>query len=237
MSTVPSTSDAPETDVPIPFTAPDTTDEQSELLETMFDDLLKTSASGFSLPSDLSDLSGLQDITDTIQGDVFDRHDQDAGDVTYTDHPALQVQFANADVAALYADRETANATSTDSGWDLHFPEDVEIAPGETKMLDLGVSVAAYGEDGDATGFWMMPRSSIVKTPLRMANSVGLIDASYRGRLKAVVDNVKTKPYVVRKGDRLFQLVAPSLRAFQWTAVDALPATERGEQGFGSTGK
>ena len=82
----------------------------------------------------------------------------------------------------------------------------------------------------------MIPRSSIVNTPLRMANSIGLIDAGYRGELIAVVDNCSDEPYEVKCGSRLFQLVGRSLLPFQWTAVEQLPDTERGNDGFGSTG-
>ena len=52
-----------------------------------------------------------------------------------------------------------------------------------------------------------MPRSSISKTPLRLANSIGLIDGGYRGEIMAMCDNIKTDSYTVEKGQRLFQIV------------------------------
>jgi dUTP pyrophosphatase len=87
--------------------------------------------------------------------------------------------------------------------------------------------------------YWMLPRSSISKTPLRLANSVGLIDAGYRGMLLAAVDNRGAEPFTVRNGDRLFQISTPDLLPFDdIRIVDEIPggATLRGSGGFGSTG-
>ena len=75
------------------------------------------------------------------------------------------------------------------------------------------------------------------KTPLRMSNSVGVIDGGYRGTLKVAVDNVGGEDYWVRKGERIFQLCKGDLEGFEWEIVEALGETERGEGGFGSTGR
>jgi dUTP pyrophosphatase len=82
-----------------------------------------------------------------------------------------------------------------------------------------------------------MPRSSIAKTPLRQCNSIGLIDAGYRGEIMAAVDNIKNEAYTVEKGQRLFQLVAMDGSPIHFEIVDELTETTRGEGGFGSTGK
>jgi dUTP pyrophosphatase len=87
----------------------------------------------------------------------------------------------------------------------------------------------------------MMPRSSISKMPLRLANSVGIIDAGYRGNLIAAVDNIdKATVYNVAPDTRLFQICSPDLSVFlKVEVVDVIPGgpTLRGEGGFGSTGK
>jgi len=84
--------------------------------------------------------------------------------------------------------------------------------------------------------FWLLPRSSIYKTGLMMANSAGVIDKSYRGELKAPVWSM-TGNSNVSKGDRLFQIVAPDMGWIRNVRiVSSLPSTERGEGGFGSTG-
>lgn len=87
--------------------------------------------------------------------------------------------------------------------------------------------------------YWMLPRSSISKTPLRLANAVGLIDAGYRGPLLAAVDNISDSCWHVEMGTRLFQLSAPDLLPFDdIQIVDEIPGGEtlRGSGGFGSTG-
>ena len=82
-----------------------------------------------------------------------------------------------------------------------------------------------------------MPRSSIPKTPLRLSNSIGLIDAGYRGELQAPLDNISDENYLVKAGTRLFQIVNPDLSTFSSiNIVDKLSETDRGEGGFGSTG-
>lgn len=93
-------------------------------------------------------------------------------------------------------------------------------------------------EKTEGCSFLLMPRSSISKTQLRMANSIGLIDSGYRGELMAVVDNISENDYVVEKDSRLFQIVNPDLKPFlKVEYVDELSETTRGDGGFGSTGK
>jgi len=120
-----------------------------------------------------------------------------------------------------------------DAGLDLYVLEEQEIPAGETRAIHLGI--ACEPEDGRA--YFLMPRSSISKTPLRMANSIGLIDGGYRGELIAMCDNIKTTSYQVEKGQRLFQLVACDCSPISYELVDELSETTRGAGGFGSTGK
>jgi dUTP pyrophosphatase len=69
-----------------------------------------------------------------------------------------------------------------------------------------------------------------------MSNSIGLIDGGYRGELMAMCDHIKTEPYTVQKGQRLFQLVATDSSPIHYELVDELSETTRGHGGFGSTG-
>lgn len=183
---------------------------------------------------------GMEDITShletldddalphSVQQDITDLIRQRSNQLT------LQVKFASEDIQQMY--ETESNQYDTDSGWDLRFTQDYTIEPGETQKIDFGVSISCYDEEYDGVAVWMLPRSSIVKTPLRMANSMGLIDSSYRGTLKAYVDNVKKVPFTVKKGDRLFQLASPSLKPFSIQFVKELPESDRGNNGFGSTG-
>ncbi|MCH7859615.1 MAG: hypothetical protein IID14_07955 [Candidatus Marinimicrobia bacterium] len=75
-----------------------------------------------------------------------------------------------------------------DAGLDLFVLEDISFEAGETKAIKLGIQC----EPADGRAYLLMPRSSISKTPLRMANSVGLIDGGYRGEIMAVCDNIKS---------------------------------------------
>jgi dUTP pyrophosphatase len=103
--------------------------------------------------------------------------------------------------------------------------------------------VAAYHDSrlGLFRAFWLLPRSSLSRTPLRMANSVGLIDAGYRGPILAAVDGGSSAygGYSVGEHARLFQLVAPDLLPWDDVRiVSEIPGgpTLRGTGGFGSTG-
>ena len=119
-----------------------------------------------------------------------------------------------------------------DAGLDLYVLEDLHFEPGETKAIKLGISC----EPEDGIAYYLFPRSSISKTPLRMANSIGLIDGGYRGEIMAICDNIKSEVYTAEKGQRLFQLVATDSSPIQYELVENLEMTTRGTGGFGSTG-
>ena len=73
-----------------------------------------------------------------------------------------------------------------------------------------------------------------------MANSIGIIDPNYRGELKAVVDNISNKVQTLKQGERYFQLIFTKLTKPDNVEVinkDQLSKTDRGDNGFGSTGK
>tara|TARA_Y100001970_G_scaffold236709_1_gene296659 strand:- start:41 stop:478 length:438 start_codon:yes stop_codon:yes gene_type:complete len=119
-----------------------------------------------------------------------------------------------------------------DAGLDLYILEDQTFKAGETEKIKLGISC----ENLDGKGYFLFPRSSISKTPLRMANSIGLIDGGYRGEIMAVCDNIKNYDFSISKGDRLFQLVSADLSSIEFEITDNLSDSTRGKGGFGSTG-
>lgn len=90
------------------------------------------------------------------------------------------------------------------------------------------------------TGFYLYPRSSIVKTPLRLSNSVGIIDSGYRNNLMAVYDNLGDNEFKIEKYSRLVQICSPSLAPIYVIRVseenELSEKTERNMGGFGSTG-
>ena len=119
-----------------------------------------------------------------------------------------------------------------DAGLDLYVIDDMKFKPMETKLIKLGISC----EPKDGKAYYLMPRSSISKTPLRMANSIGLIDGGYRGEIMACCDNIKDFSYSISKGQRLFQLVAFDSSSIKYIIKDNLAGSTRGQGGFGSTG-
>lgn len=124
--------------------------------------------------------------------------------------------------------------TGGNSGMDLFVPEDVVIPAGQTVFIDHQIK-AKPKYPGPA--ILLFPRSSISKTPLRMANSIGLIDPNYRGNIIAALTNTSDTDYTITKGTRLVQLVMQHLYPFKIKWVDSFDETERGAGGFGSTGQ
>ena len=120
-----------------------------------------------------------------------------------------------------------------DAGLDLFIIDSLTIPPGETAIIKSNIAC----ENTYEMPYLLMPRSSISKTPLRQCNSVGLIDAGYRGEIMAAVDNIKDIPYTVEPGQRLFQLVSMDGAPITFEIVSELSQTDRGDGGFGSTGK
>ena len=120
-----------------------------------------------------------------------------------------------------------------DAGLDLFIIDSLTIPPGETAIIKSNIAC----ENTDEMPYLLMPRSSISKTPLRQCNSVGLIDAGYRGEIMAAVDNIKDIPYTVEPGQRLFQLVSMDGAPITFEIVSELSQTDRGDGGFGSTCK
>jgi dUTPase len=106
-------------------------------------------------------------------------------------------------------------------------------------LVSQGCRAAAYDEHGRRRAFWLAPRSSISRTPFTLANSLGLIDAGYRGVIKAALRTNGAAEYTLEAYQRLTQLAAPDLLPwFEVRVVDRLPDAEtaRGAGGFGSTG-
>ena len=83
----------------------------------------------------------------------------------------------------------------------------------------------------------LVPRSSMSKTPLRCANSVGIVDADYRGEISIVYENVSCSDYMIFRGDRIAQLIIVPITVVDVEEVQTLSETERGTGGYGSTGK
>ena len=119
------------------------------------------------------------------------------------------------------------------AGLGLYCPFSVTIPADSKRRIPLGVAVEIpHNHMGLLT-----PRSSMSNTPLRCANSVGIIDEDYRGEISIVYENVSCKNYTINRGDRIAQLIIVPIKLVDVVEVDELSETERGAGGYGSTGK
>jgi len=143
----------------------------------------------------------------------------------------------NDDVKQIYKNHSTYH--EGDSGLDLFIIQDEIIPAGQTKIVDLGICCQLFNQTNNKYfSYNMYPRSSVSKTPLRLANGVGLCDAAYTGPLKAALHNTDIKnDFIIKKGERYVQLAYPNLDEVSFELVDELRDTTRGAGGFGSTGK
>ena len=153
----------------------------------------------------------------------------------------LRLEFINnCNLNSMYED---SSNYKDDSGFDVYCPKNITVpAKSISFKIHLGIKCEFYTEDKDGykkgKPFMLFPRSSMgSKTPLRLSNSIGLIDSNYRGELIAIVDNVSDKDYKIMSGNRLVQIVN-----FEGSGIDKLvfgdvSETERGECGLGSTGQ
>jgi dUTP pyrophosphatase len=133
---------------------------------------------------------------------------------------------------------KTVRWSAEDAGVDLYVVEDATIKRFEPALLPLGVSARLIdAKTGADVHYNLVPRSSIFKSGVTMANSVGIIDKGYRGELKAPVIAF-VEEVTIKAGARLFQIVSPNMDAIMNVKiVERLPETERGVGGFGSTGR
>ena len=122
-------------------------------------------------------------------------------------------------------------AHPTDAGADLKSTENLEIYPGEQKLVDTGVAVKIP----EGYGGFLFNRSSQGKNGITIPHSVGVIDSDYRGNIKVILKNIGTEPYRIAIGSRVAQLVIMPVLLCGF--VDAWNDTDRGTGGFGSTGK
>ncbi len=143
----------------------------------------------------------------------------------------LRIKPFNDRAKALYENH--THFHSGDAGLDLFVVEDQIIPANSTTPIPLQIAC----ENIDNRAYYLFPRSSISKTPLRLANSIGLIDGGYRGEIVGMVDNIYDKDYKISRGERYFQLVAVDSSPIEFELVDELSKSTRGEGGFGSTGK
>ena len=132
------------------------------------------------------------------------------------------------------AEQIPAYAQPGDAGADLRSAEALVLAPGERALVATGVRVAL--PEGYAA--FVVPRSGLaVKHGISIVNSPGTIDAGYRGEIKVPLINLDPREsFEIAPGDRIAQLIVMPVTRAVFAPVQALPESQRGEGGFGSTG-
>jgi dUTP pyrophosphatase len=125
-------------------------------------------------------------------------------------------------------------AYNGDAGMDLAACERVELAPGARALVATGLAIAI--PDGYAG--YVQPRSGLAaKHGISIVNTPGLVDSGYRGELLVnLVNHDEKQPFVVEPGMRIAQLVILQVPPVELVEVDDLPESERGVDGFGSSG-
>jgi dUTP pyrophosphatase len=121
-------------------------------------------------------------------------------------------------------------AHPTDAGADLRSCEDVTVLPNSIQLVNTGVGIKV------PTGYagLVYNRSGQGSRGILVANSVGVIDSDYRGPVKVALYNTTDMPYIIHVGDRIAQLLIQKIELSQFR--DIWNDTQRGTQGFGSTG-
>ena len=129
-----------------------------------------------------------------------------------------------------------AYATEKSAGMDLkaNISEPITLGSLERVLVPTGLFIALP----DGTEAQVRPRSGLAaKHGITVLNSPGTIDADYRGEIKVILVNLSKEPFVINPGERIAQLVVARYEKIGWEEVLDLDETERGEGGFGSTGR
>ena len=128
-----------------------------------------------------------------------------------------------------------AYATPDSAGLDLvaAVASDRILAPGQRELVPTGISIAL------PRGFeaQVRPRSGLaLKAGISVLNAPGTIDADYRGEIGVILINLGSEPFVIRRGERIAQLVVAPVSRVSWLETAELAESARGAGGFGSTG-
>jgi len=127
-------------------------------------------------------------------------------------------------------------ATSHSAGMDIYAAvnDELVLRAGETALIPTGFAIA-LPEGFEAQ---VRPRSGLAaKNQVTVLNSPGTIDADYRGEVKVILTNFGKNDFVIKRGERIAQLVIARYERVVWEERDSLDATPRGAGGFGHTGR
>ena len=126
--------------------------------------------------------------------------------------------------------------TSASAGLDIRafIEEKLTLSPGERKLIKTGL----FLEIPEGYEAQVRPRSGLaLKNGITVLNSPGTIDADYRGEIGVILINHSSENFKINSGDRIAQLIFAKVEQAVWFETESLNETERGQGGFGSTGK
>ncbi len=126
--------------------------------------------------------------------------------------------------------------TKGSSGLDLRasLMQDIIIEPHERAAIPTGI----FLQLPEILEAQIRPRSGLaLKDGITVLNTPGTIDSDYRGEVLVILVNLSNKPFKINNGDRIAQIVISRVQKITWNNIEVLETTERGEGGFGSTGK
>lgn len=127
--------------------------------------------------------------------------------------------------------------TEGSAGADIYAIEEVTIQPMQIVLVKTGI----YVEIPQGIEMQIRPRSGLsVKHGITLINCVGTVDSDYRGHVGVPLINLGSEPYTIKVGERIAQMIFNKYESIEWEEVESredLEETERGEGGFGSTGK
>lgn len=128
---------------------------------------------------------------------------------------------------------EYAHGPDEDAGMDLRSIDDVELAPGEPRIVPTGLAI----ELPPGYEAQVRPRSGLaLKHTITIPNSPATIDPGYRGEIRVILLNLGREPYQVHRGDRIGQMVIARYEQIEWEETE-LNQSARGQSGFGSSGR
>ncbi|HQD51192.1 MAG TPA: dUTP diphosphatase [Defluviitaleaceae bacterium] len=126
--------------------------------------------------------------------------------------------------------------TEQSAGMDLYanVEEDVVLKKGDIKLIPTGIAIQLpKGYEAQ-----IRPRSGLAyKYGIGILNSPGTIDADYRGEIKIIMINFGSEDFIIKRGERIAQMVINKIESVEWVQVEELDSSERGSGGFGHTGR
>lgn len=142
----------------------------------------------------------------------------------------INVEIKKLDEKAFVPEYQSKEA----AGFDFHSIETVTLKKGERALIATGLAMAlSYGYE-----LQIRPRSGLAyKNGITVLNAPGTVDSDYRGEVKVLLINHGSEDFIVNEGDRIAQGVIAEVTQAKFNVVNELDDTNRGESGFGSTGK